>query len=434
MGQLQMRTPAPKRTFHYAWIVAGITFITLLVGAGIRSTPGVLMVPLEQEFGWERSTVSFAIAINIILYGLIGPFAASLMERYGVRRIMAVALFLLAMGTSLTAWMQTSWQLTLLWGVLVGMGSGCVASVLGAVVANRWFLKQRGLVIGILTASGATGQLVFLPLLAYVTASSGWRWAAWTTSIAAILLIPAVLLFMRNKPSDTGLNPYGAASDYQEPAPPASSGNPFTAPFRGLAAGARSSDFWLLAGSFFICGLSTNGLIGSHFIPACIDHGISEVTAASLLALIGVFDIIGTTVSGWLSDRWNNRWLLFWYYGLRGLSLLLLPSALNSSSHTSLMLFIVFYGLDWVATVPPTIRLTTDIFGKEQAGILFGWMMAAHQIGAGVATYGGGVLYTWLDSYFFTFMTAGFFCLVASLMVMRIRKTNPLQVSLGETR
>lgn len=403
--------------FHYAWVIAGVTFFILLIGAGIRSAPSVFMVPVEQEFGWSRSVISFALSINILLYGLAGPFAAAVMDRFGIRRITVIALLMLACGSALTSWMQASWQLTLLWGIVVGLGSGCTASVLGAMIANRWFVKNRGLVMGILTASGATGQLLFLPLLASMSEMAGWRTATWIISSVALVMVPIVLMFMRDRPSDKGLKAYGASEADHEFAP--STENPFQTAIQGLLTGVRSFDFWLLAGSFFICGLSTNGLIGTHFIAACMEHGIPAVTAASLLALIGVFDIIGTTFSGWLSDRFNNRWLLFWYYGLRGLSLMWLPTALSSSTF-SLGLFIVFYGLDWVATVPPTLRLTTDIFGRQQAGILFGWILASHQLGAAVAAYGGGVVYTMLNSYFFMFVVAGAFCLLASLMVMKI--------------
>lgn len=420
----------PRRArIHYAWIVAIVAFFILLIGAGIRSTPGVLMVPLEQEFGWSRSTVSFALAVNLTLYGLFSPFAAAFMERFGMRRVTAIALALLAVGTSLTTWMHSSWQLTLLWGVVVGLGTGCITSVFGAMVANRWFIANRGLVVGILTASGATGQLLFLPLLAHLVDSDGWRSAAWATSIAALAMLPIAIFLMRDRPSDKELPPYGGSQIIRDVSGPGK--NPIRSALQGLRTGVRSFDFWLLAGSFYICGLSTNGLIGTHFIPACMEHGIPEVTAASMLALIGIFDIIGTTASGWLSDRFNNRWLLFWYYALRGLSLLLLPSALDSS-YLSLGVFIVFYGLDWVATVPPTVRLTTDIYGKEQAGILFGWIMAAHQLGAATAAFGGGVLYTWLHSYYFTFLTAGLFCLVAAGMVMRIGKMNAAKTPLSE--
>lgn len=420
-----MKSSAAVR-FHYAWVIAGIAFFILLIGAGIRSAPGVFMVPVEQEFGWSRSVISFALSINLLLYGLVGPFAAAVMDRFGMRRITVLALLLLALGSALTTWMNASWQLAILWGVVVGLGSGCTASVLGAMVANRWFVKHRGLVMGILTASGATGQLLFLPLLASLAQSDGWRSATWLIAIVALILTPVVAIWMRDRPSDKGLQAYGATEGKKEAAPSAQ--NPFRAAISGLNTGMRSFDFWLLAGSFFICGLSTNGLIGTHFIPACIEHGIPAVTAASMLALIGVFDIIGTTFSGWLSDQYNNRWLLFWYYSLRGLSLMLLPYALSSSTF-SLGVFIVFYGLDWVATVPPTLKLTTDIFGSEKAGILFGWILAAHQLGAATAAYGGGVIYTMLNSYFFTFVIAGVFCLLASMMVMRIGRNAPIAVT-----
>ena len=413
--------------FHYAWIVAGVTFFVLLIGAGIRSAPGVFMVPVEQEFGWSRSAISFALSVNLLLYGLVGPFAAAVMDRFGIRRVTLAALFLLVLGTALTTWMQSSWQLTLLWGVVVGLGSGCTASVLGAMVANRWFVRHRGLVVGILTAAGATGQLLFLPLLASLSESVGWRSASWTISVAALAIIPLVWLLMRNQPSDKGLRAYGGTDDGDDEKT-AQTKNPFRVAIDGLMMGVRSFDFWLLAGSFFICGLTTNGLIGTHFIAACIDHGIPAVTAASLLALIGVFDIIGTTVSGWLSDRFSNRWLLFWYYGLRGVSLMLLPYALSSSG-LSLGIFIVFYGLDWVATVPPTVKLTTNLFGQQRAGVVFGWILAAHQLGAAVAAYGGGVVYSVLNSYFFMFLAAGIFCLLASLMVMRIGKSAPASLA-----
>jgi sugar phosphate permease len=303
-----------------------------------------------------------------------------------------------------------------LWGVLVGAGTGSMAGVLAATVANRWFVARRGLVTGVLTAASATGQLVFLPLLASLAVNQGWRWASLTVALSALVAIPVVALLMRDDPARIGLRPFGAAADYR---PAARIGNPFAAAFGGLTRGLRSVDFWLLASSFFICGASTNGLIGTHLIPASVDHGIAEVTAASMLALIGLFDVIGTTVSGWLTDRLDSRWLLFWYYGLRGLSLLFLPFAL-SSSYLVLLAFIVFYGLDWVATVPPTIALCTRIFGREQAAIVFGWVFAAHQFGSAFAAFGAGALRTWLGDYQVTFITAGLLCLIASGLVIRI--------------
>jgi len=402
---------------HYGWIVVGVTFLTLLGAAGIRSTPGVLMIPLEREFAWTRATVSFAVSVNIFLYGLSGPFVAGLMDRLGIRRVMVTSLALVATGVGLTTLMTASWQLALLWGVVVGLGTGTMTTVLGAMVANRWFTERRGFVLGLLTASAATGQLLFLPLLASMVVYLGWRSAVLLAAGVGLAVLPLVAVLMRDDPRDIGLRPFGERADGPAvPRPPRAAAN---APLVGLALGLRSRDFCLLAGSFFICGLSTNGLIGTHLIPASMEHGIPEVTAASLLASIGVLDIVGTTVSGWLSDRWDNRYLLCWYYGLRGLSLLFLPYAFGSA-YLGLAAFAVFYGLDWVATVPPTVRLAADTFGRENVGIMFGWIAAAHQLGAAMAAYGGGLLRTWLGDYQATFISAGLVCLVAAGLVLRI--------------
>ncbi len=374
------------RRAHYAWVVAAVTFITLLGASGFRSTPGVLIVPLQDEFGWSRATISLAVSLNLLLFGFSGPFAAALMERFGIRRVVLTALVTIASGSALTTLMRAPWQLALLWGVVVGLGTGAMASVLAATVANRWFVARRGLVLGALTAASATGQLVFLPLLAWLAVNFGWRWASLTVAGGALLVTPLVAVFMRNRPGDVGLDAYGAT---EAEVPMVSTGSPLTAAFRGFHLASRSRDFWLLAGSFFICGASTNGLIGTHLIPASIDHGMPEVAAASLLATIGIFDVIGTTASGWLTDRWDSRRLLFVYYGLRGLSLLYLPAAFGSP-HFGLILFILFYGLDWVATVPPTVALTADAFGKANVGIVFGWIFAAHQLGAATAASAAG--------------------------------------------
>lgn len=416
-----------RPVFHYSWVIVVTTFLTMLAAAGIRATPGVLIVPLEHSFGWSTATVSLAVSINLLLFGLSGPFAAALMQRIGIKRVMIAALILVGGAITLTTFMQAPWQLYLLWGVLVGLGSGSLTGVLAAVITNRWFVKNRGLVLGLLTASSATGQLIFLPVLASLAVNPGWQAATLVSAIAALFVAILVAIFMRERPQDIGLLPYGAIveEDRQE-----SRENPILVAMQGLTRGIRSVDFWLLAGSFFICGATTNGLVGTHLIPASMDHGIPEVTAASLLALIGVFDLIGTTASGWLSDRMDNRWLLCWYYGLRGLSLLFLPYALGSN-YLSLGLFIIFYGLDWVATVPPTTRLTAEIFGKQQVGILYGWIFAAHQLGAATAAFSAGVLRTLLGNYQIAFQSAGLLCLLAAGMVIRIgqtRRTKPEQV------
>src|SRR5215471_4781402 len=412
---------ARQRKPHYAWVVAGVTFLTLLVAAGMRSTPGVLIVPLEAEFGWSRATISFAIGLNIFLYGLIGPFAAAVMDRFGLRRTMLAALAFIAAGVALTPLMTRPWQLVALWGGVVGIGSGATALVLGATVVTRWFTARRGLVIGILTASTATGQLIFLPLLASLAENYGWRMVSLTVVAAALALIPVVAVLMRDRPRDIGLSPYGAADDLQPVA--AVRGNPAATALFALRDGLRSRDFWLLAGSFFICGASTNGLIGTHLIPACLDHGIPQVTSASLLAAMGLFDLVGTTLSGWLSDRWSNRGLLAWYYGLRGLSLLYLPFAFDLSFY-GLSLCAIFYGLDWIATVPPTVRLVTKAFGTERGPIMFGWIAAAHQLGAALAAFAAGVLRASLGTYLEAFVLSGLLCLVAALMVLFIGRRS----------
>jgi len=404
---------------HYAWIVAGITFLTLLAAAGTRATPGVLIVPLQTEFGWNRAEISLAVSINLVLFGAIGPFAAAFMARFGLRRIVLGALVTIAIGVGLTAAMTTVWQLYLLWGIVVGTGAGCMATVLAAVVANRWFVTRRGLVVGVLTAAGATGQLIFLPILASEVVGHGWRWASLTVAAAIVLIIPFVFIFLRDRPGDLGLRAYGSTED-DAPAPV---GNPIAAGLQGLRIGARSGAFWFLAGSFFICGATTNGLIGTHLIPASMDHGIPEVTAAGLLAVIGLFDIVGTVLSGWLTDRFDSRWLLFFYYAGRGIALLILPFVLGSTFF-GLIIFIVFYGLDWVATVPPTVALAGQVFGKQRGTIIFGWVFAAHQFGAAMAAFAAGALRTWLGDYQVTFVTAGLLCLVASGLVIRIGRTG----------
>jgi sugar phosphate permease len=420
-----MGNPMSRRPLHYAWIVAAVTFLVLLVTAGIRATPGVLMVPLETEFGWSRAAISGAVAINIALFGLIGPFAASVMDRWGLRRVVLAAVALLGVSVALTTRMQTQWQLTLLWGVLVGTGTGVTSLVLAAIVANRWFDERRGLVIGILSAANATGQLVFLPVLAILVERRGWRVSALAVAAAAAAVFAIVLLFMRDRPEDLGLAPYGRSPDDPGPRPARA-----LAPMAALRFALGKPAFWILAGTFFICGASTNGLIGTHLIPACHDYGISEVRAAGLLAMMGIFDILGTTASGWLTDRFSSRRLLCGYYVLRGVSLLFLPSTLMGGDALGLGWFAVFYGLDWVATVPPTVRLTSESFGRENTGVVYGWIAASHQLGASVAAFGAGTIRTLLGDYRAAFWLAGALCVAAGLSFVTIGRRTLVPVSM----
>jgi sugar phosphate permease len=401
---------------HYAWIVAGVTFVVIVLTAGVRVAPGVLIVPLEDEFHWSRATISLAVGVNLLLYGAIGPFAAAVMDRFGVRRVMSLALALTAVAVAVTPVMRQSWQLILLWGVVVGLSCGLIGAYLAAYIAARWFKARQGLVIGILTAANAAGQLVFLPTLASLATTAGWRVMSFTLAGVVVAFVPLIVLWMRDRPEDLGLAPYGGT-----PAPKSAFalGNPLAAAFGALLDGARTRDFWLIAGGYFVCGASTNGLIGTHLIPACVDHGLTEVTGAGLLAAAGAFSFVGGTLSGWLSDRWDNRFLLFLYYGMRGLALLYLPFAFDMSFY-GLSLFSVFYGLDWIASVPPTVRLLSGVVGAERTGIMVAWISVIHQIGAALAAFLGGVLRISFGTYLEAFVLSGLLCIGAALMVLFI--------------
>ena len=411
-----------KPKIHPAFIVAGAVFVVLLCAAAVRATPSILIVPLEREFGWSRAIISSAVSVNLVLYGLVGPFAAAVMERFGIRRTVIASLIIVCLGVALTSQMRSSWQLVLTWGIMVGLGTGTTAMVLGATVVNRWFFSRRGLVMGVLTASTATGQMLFLPLEAHIAEHHGWRAVTLLVALVIVLLVPLVALLVRDRPSDLGLLPYGASPESS--LPPPSKQNPLLNALRVLRESAHKGDFWLLAGSFFVCGATTNGLVGTHLIPACMDHGIPEVRAAGLLAVMGIFDLVGTTASGWLSDRFDSRKLLFWYYGMRGLALLWLPQAFDATV-VGLPVFAVFYGLDWIATVPPTVRLTTEAVGVRDAPIAFGWIVASHQIGAGVGALGAGMIRSSLTTYTPAWVVAGAICLVAALVVLRIGRRAP---------
>jgi MFS family permease len=412
-----------RHNIHYGWVMVGVTFLTALITAGTVGAPGVFIVPLQREFGWTTAEISSALSIRFILFGLMAPFAAALMNRYGLRNVTLAALLIVASALTASLAMTKVWHLLLLWGVVIGIGTGMTALVLGATVAARWFNARRGLVVGILTASVATGQLVFLPLLATITERMGWRIALSFVCVMLGVAAFAVSMLMSDRPSDVGLRAFGDQGT--EPlAAPAPSNAPIMAAALGtLRDASQTRVFWILFATFFICGASTNGLIQVHLIPMCLDYGIPQVQAASLLAAMGIFDFFGTIVSGWLSDRYDNRWLLFWYYGLRGLSLLMLP--FTDFSFYGLSLFAMFYGLDWIATVPPTVRLTAQRFGAERANLVFGWVFAGHQIGAAFAASGAGLSRTLLATYLPAFFFAGALCVIAAVIVLGISRPAP---------
>lgn len=415
------RPPATGRV-HRAWFVAGITMGALIAAAAFRSSTGALIEPIEEDFGWSRATTSGAVTLNLVIYGLTAPFAAALMEKFGIRRVVAASLVLVALGSGLTLVMSSPWQLWLLWGFAVGIGTGSLALVFGAIVANRWFVTHRGIVVGVFSAASSTGQLVFLPVIAHLADGPGWRWAAGVVSGFALLLVPLVLLLLRDRPEDVGTTAYGADPDAPPSTPVTAGSGAARIALWTLRESARSRTFWILFVTFWICGWSTNGLIGTHLIPAAHDHGMPPSTAANLLALIGVFDIIGTVASGYLTDKVDPRKLLCGYYFFRGLSLLFVSSLLGPEVHPSLFVFVVFYGLDWVATVPPTVALCREHFGIERSGVVFGWVFASHMVGAGVAASYAGVVRQVSGDYLVAWLTAGGLCVLAAGLCLLIPK------------
>lgn len=420
-----------RRRLHPAWIVAAVAFLALVGAAGFRAAPGVLMVPLQQEFGWSTTVLSGAVSINLVLFGLTAPFAAALMERFGIRAVTATALVLIGAGSALTVLVTQSWQILLTWGLLIGLGTGSMALVFAATIANTWFAKSRGLVIGILTAGSAAGQLVFLPFIAMLAQDPGWRQASLLIAAGALAVVPLVLKFLKNSPADVGALPYGQtapeAGTAEAAAPAADSERSSNAAVRALQVLKRASKvrtFWALVAGFAICGATTNGLIGTHFIPSAHDHGMPETTAAGLLAVVGIFDILGTIASGWLTDRYNPKILLAVYYQFRGIGLLVLPLLLSATVQPSMIVFVVIYGLDWVATVPPTAAICRKTFGAD-GSVVFGWVFAAHQLGAAAAALGAGAIRDATGQYTYAWFGAAAMCTIAAVISATIRKGTP---------
>jgi MFS family permease len=407
---------------HYSWAVAIATFLTMLATAGVLGSAGVMIEPLQAEFGWSNADISFALAVRLLLFGLMGPFSAALMNRFGIRNVVIAALVLISSGLLGSFFMTQTWQLVLLWGVVVGFGTGMTVLVLGATVATRWFSKRRGLVVGLMTASNGTGQLVFLPLLARLSGTVGWRAALGFVLFTLVLALVAVALLMRDHPDEVGLAPYGGTERVTAPPRQLGMRQLLLSPLVALREASKTATFWALFFTFYVCGLSTNGLIQTHWIALCGDFGVVPVSAAGMLAIIGCFDFVGTILSGWLSDRYDNRWLLFVFYGLRGVSLIYLP--FSGFTLSSLSIFAVFYGLDWVATVPPTVKLVAERFGPEKAGLIFGWIFAAHQLGAATAAFGAGATRTEFATYLPALYIAGVFCIAASLVIIILPKMS----------
>jgi MFS family permease len=405
---------------HYAWVALIVAFTITLGAVGVRAAPGVIIVPLQQAFGWSVGTISAAISLNILLLGMTGPFITGLMETLGLRRTVLLCLSLLLLGTGLSTFITAPWQLFATWGLMVGVGASAGAVGMAAAIANRWFVSHRGLAMGLLSSANAAGQLIFLPILGRLSQTYGWQSVSITVAATIAVLIPLAALLLPESPAAIGLTPLGTTS-----APPLAprAANPFTVAIDGLIRGVRSLDFWLLALSFGVCGFSTNGLIGTHLIAFCVDHGYSQFAGAGILASVGVFSLVGSTISGWLTDRYNPRILLFWIFSLRGLSLMVLPY--TNFDSVSLSVFAVFYGLDWIAVMPPIFALVNEVFGRKSAPVLMSWIFATHQIGGATAAVGAGIVRTWTGSYLLAFMASGLACLLASMLVLRIARVRP---------
>jgi MFS family permease len=409
---------------HYAWVVLAVVFTSTLAGVGVRAAPGVMIVPLEHAFGWDVSTISGAISVNIILLGLTGPFLTGLMQVIGLKRTMLLCLTILMLATGLSVFMTRPWQLFLTWGLMVGIGTGAGAVGMAGAVANRWFAQRTGFAMGLLTSANAAGQLVFLPVLAMMAERFGWQGVAIGVTVAIACVLPVVAIMLPESPAAIGLPAYGATAVVAVRDQASPGGNPVSVAIGALRRASGSVDFWLLCLTFGICGFSTNGLINTHLIAYCADYGIPEVHGASILAVIGLFSLVGSMTSGWLCDRFSPRVLLFWYYSLRGLSLVVIP--FSGFGPVSLTVFSVFYGLDWVATGPATFALTNEVFGRRDAPVIVAWIFTAHQVGGALAAFGGGAVRSLSGSYMLAFVASGMACLLASMLVLRITPRGAL--------
>lgn len=411
-----------RKQIFYGWIVVAVTIPVLMVTAGIRSAPGAWLETMQNDLGWSTAALSFAAALGLLIYGFSGPISGNLMKRIGVRGVTVLAMVLCSASMLLSSVVQTQWQLNFFFGFFSGLATGLVASVLGATVANRWFVKNRGLVIGMMGAAVSAGQLVFYPLLTMWAVNMGWRPAALILAgIAAVMIIP-VLIFMRDDPSDMDLEPLGYVKPHEDAKVVDEVDD------NVMRRALRSPDFWILCITFYICGATSNGLIGVHFIPHAVEHGFTEQYAAWALAFMGLFNFIGTIASGWLTDRFDPRKLLLIYYGFRGVSLFFLPFVHDT---LGIIAFSVLFGLDYIATVPPTIALAADAFGRKNVGIVYGWIFAAHQVGAAVAAWAAGLARDSFGDYNLAFYVAGMMAVLGGVMALIIHKSKSKDIAVS---
>lgn len=392
----------------------------------------MLIDPLMKEYGWSRSVTTLPASVNMFVFGFTGPFAAALMVRFGLRKVVSASLATIALGALAGTQATSPWHLVIAWGVIMGLGMGCTATVLASSVANTWFVAKRGVVTGVLVASGTAGQLIFIPLNRWLISTFSWRAANVVIALTTCAAIVMVGLFLVNRPEDKGLKAYGAPDSYEGHQRPS---NPLAQAFGGLREAWTSGMFWILWGSFFVCGVTTGGLIQTHWFESTADHGIARATAGTLLVAIGICDLLGSLGSGWLTDRYDPRYLLFAYYSLRGLSLFALDRVLNlGASSVGLLVVVAFYGLDWVATIPPTIALATRVFGPQRGSIVYGWLFAGHQLGGAFAAWAAAASRDWTGSFRLAYVVGGVMCMIAAFGVLRISIPSTPTLGAPDTR
>ena len=409
------------RRVFYGWVVVGVAVLLSLVMWGIRAAPSVLIKPLEADFGWSRAEISSAIAIGLVMTAFSAIAGGVLIDRFSMRLVMLGIVVLGGISVILASTMTALWQMTVLWGLLVGIATG-ISGVIGAPLAARWFAEKRGLVQGVLGAGTSAGQLIFLPVMTWMVVQFGWREATLVLGLLAFAFVPEIVLFMRDQPADVGLRAYGATEELPKVARP-----PLTFVLNRVR---RVPDFWLLAGSFFVCGATSNGLIGQHFQAHAIDHGLTEYNASTAFAIMGGLNFVGVLASGYFTDKYDPRRLLMIYYTFRGISLFFLPM-LTDFGLSGLTFFSILYGLDWIATVPPTMTLCAQLFGRRNVGTVYGFVFGAHQLGAAMAAFGAGYIHDAVGDYTWAFLSGGIMCLVGGMLAMRIDRAASWEATLA---
>ncbi|NRG26617.1 MFS transporter [Bacillus circulans] len=385
-----------KRTFHYAWIIVFVTFLTFLAVQGVRLSFGAFVEPWETEFSMNRGTISLISTLSFVIYGLSQPLIGRLVDKLGARLILSFSTFLVGISIFLTAFVTHPWQLFFLYGIMVSLGVGGASNVAATVVVTNWFNEKRGLAFGIMEAGFGAGQMLLVPGSLLLIHLLNWKMTVFILGAFLVLFVfPIVLLFLRNHPKEKGLVPIGGeiAEDDSVPKKTLDTNTSIWNVF-------LKRQFWFLILPFAICGFTTTGLMDTHLIPFSHDHGFSTSVTSAAVSILAGFNIIGILLSGIIADRWSSRKMLFLLYGIRALSIAILLSSHNS---TLLLIFAVIFGLVDFATVAPTQLLATQYFEEYSIGFILGWLFLSHQIGSALGAYLPGFFYNETGSYTISF-------------------------------